>query len=452
MTDANPPSGGPSTRPGTILYEAHNLTLKGGTGIATYASALAQAAGRLGYGVHGLFGVERGLARGQDRLNEVLAFDAVDEDERPSLPELAWRAVRYPFNALGGLQPIELSRSGLVVGPVADALQPFQRVFARTQLIAAAIAHFRVYGRLAQLRLPERPSLFHATHPVPLAAKGCPNLYTIHDLVPLRLPYTTLDDKKYFFRLLGTLARTADHIVTVSEHSRRDIIEHLGVDERRVTNTYQAVDIPRALLERSDDAVADDLAKLFGLELRGYFVFCGAIEPKKNISRLVDAYAASGSSLPLIVAGGRGWRNRADLRKIRNERFVKLRIDGNVVRRERQVRRLEYLPRGQLLTLMRGARALLFPSIYEGFGLPVIEAMTLGTPVVTSTVSSLPEVAGDAALLVDPYSIDDITRAIQTIEEDADLRDNLVQRGRVQAKKFSPEMYDARLRQLYEQF
>lgn len=439
-----------ASRAGTILYEAQNLTLRSGTGIATYAQALAQAAGRLGYGVDGLVSVERGLARGQGRLNDVLAFDAVDEFERPTVLEVALRYLRYPFNAIGGLRPIELPRSGLVFGPMADALQPFHRVFATTRLVDVGMAHFKIYGRLAQLKLPDRPALFHATHPIPLAVKGCPNIYTIHDLVPLRLPYTTSVNKKYFYRLLTSLARTADHIVTVSEYSRRDIIEHLGVDEHRVTNTYQAVDIPAAVMARSDAEVADDLAKLFGLEFGDYFLFCGAIEPKKNVSRLVDAYAASGSKRPLILAGSGGWQNRADLRKVRDERFTNFRIDGNIVRRERQVRRLEYLPRGHLFSLIRGARALLFPSIYEGFGLPVIEAMALGTPVVTSNVSSLPEVAGNAALLVDPYSIEDISRAIRAIETDADLRKALAEQGRQQAKKFAPSAYDERLRQMYE--
>ena len=436
----------------TILYEAHNLTLSGGTGVATYARALAQAAGRLGYDVDGLFGVERGLTRGDHHLNEVLAFDAIDDDKWLSPLEVAWRNVRYPFNALGGLRPIELPRSGLVMGPIAEALQPFRRVFAATRLIDIAMAHFKIYGRLAQIRLPDRPDVFHATHPVPLALKGCANIYTIHDLVPLRLPYTTLDNKKYFYRLLTTLARTADHIVTVSEYSRRDIVEHLGIDERRVTNTYQAVDIPPQLLARRDVEVADDLAKHFGLPFGGYFLFYGAIEPKKNVARLVDAYAASGSRLPLIIAGGGGWQNKADMRKIGDARFVSYRLDGRSMRRERQVRRLEYLPRDQLISLVRGARALLFPSIYEGFGLPVIEAMTLGTPVVTSDGSSLTEVAGGAALLVDPYSIDSIAWAIRAIEADSDLRGELVERGREQAKKFSTSAYDERLRQLYEKF
>ena len=431
---------------GTILYEAHNLTFKGGTGIATYARALAQAAGRLGYGVDGLFGVERSLSRGQDALNEILAFDAVDDNEWLSPFQVAWRVLNYPFNALGGMRPVELPRSGLVTGPIADALRPFRRAYASTRLIDVSMAHFKLYGRPAGIKVPERPSIFHATHPVPLAVRGCPNIYTIHDLVPLRLPYTTLDNKKYFYRLLTSLARTADHIVTVSEHSRRDIVEFLGIDEGRVTNTYQAAH----LLDRTDGEVADDLAKLFGLDFGGYFLFYGAIEPKKNVSRMVDAYAASGSKLPLIIAGGSGWQNRADLRKIRDERFTNFRIDGNVVRRERQVRRLEFLPHDQLVTLIRGARALLFPSIYEGFGLPVIEAMVLGTPVLTSNASSLPEVAGDSALIVDPYSVDDIMRGIIAIEADADLRSELQQRGRAQAQQFSPNAYETRVSQLYD--
>jgi glycosyltransferase involved in cell wall biosynthesis len=434
----------------TILYEAHTLTSKTGTGIATYARTLARAADRLEYNADGLFGVHRTLEPRKGRMNEVLAFDAVPEDETVGTLELAWRYLRYPFSALGGLPPVEVPRSGLVIGPITEALRPYRRLFAATRLLDIGQAHFTIYGRLAQLRLAERPDIFHATHAAPLALKGCPNIYTIHDLVPLRLPHTTLDDKKYFYRLLTKLACTADHIVTVSEYSRQDIIRELGVDERRVTNTYQAVDVPAEVLARGEDEIASELRALFGLDFREYFLFCGAIEPKKNISRLIDAYAASGTKRPLILAGGGGWQNRGDLRKIRAERFMNFRVDGTVVRRERQVRRLEYLPRDQLMTLIRGARALLFPSIYEGFGLPVVEAMALGTPVVTSNVSSLPETAGEAALLVDPYSIDAIAGAIRTVDADLHLREALGARGIAQASKFSSSAYEARLRELYD--
>ena len=108
------------------------------------------------------------------------------------------------------------------------------------------------------------------------------------------------------------------------------------------------------------------------------------------------------------------------------------------------------MPQDQLISLIRGARAVLFPSIYEGFGLPVAESMFLGTPVLTSNVSSLPEVAGDAALLIDPYSIDAISRAIAALDRDDELCGDLSRRGRVQAQKFSPAAYDDRLRKLYD--
>ncbi len=434
----------------SILYEVDNLTAKAGTGIATYARNLALSAGRLGYEADALFGIERGLVRNHGRLNEILAFDAVADYKLEPLWESALRMVSYPFNALGGLRPAPVPRSGLVVGPLTDALLPFRNAFAATRLADSAIAHFKLYGRLAQLRLAEEPSIFHATHPVPIALRRRPNVYTIHDLVPLRLPHTTLENKKYFYRLLTKLAATADHIVTVSEYSRRDIIEFLGIEERRVTNTYQSVEIPQGLTARSDDDVARDLALSFGLEFGDYFLFYGAIEPKKNVARMIDAYAASGTSRPLVIVGGDGWQNRTDLRKISDERFVSFRIEGNVMTRHSRVRRLRYLPRDQLVSLVRGARAVLFPSIYEGFGLPVVESMLLGTPVLTSNVSSLPEIAGDAALLVDPHSTRAISDAILALDHDVDLRRELAHRGRKQAERFSPSAYDDRIRALYK--
>jgi len=435
--------------PTSILYEIHNLAAPRGTGIATYARALAHSARRLGYETDALLGVERSLGDQKGHLREILAFDAVPDDKDESLLQAIHRVVRYPINAVGGFKPVLLPRTGLIVGPPADAFRSFRNVFASPQLIDITKAHFNIYGRLAMLRLAEKPSLFHATHPVPIAIRNRPNIYTIHDIVPLRLPYATLDNKKYFYRLLTKLAATADHIVTVSEHSRRDIIEFLGVDEGRVTNTYQAVDIPEALAGRSDDDVARDLAQSFKLDFGEYFLFYGAIEPKKNVSRMIDAYVASGTKRQLIIVGSDGWHNRGDLGRISDERFVTFRIDGNELARHRTVRRLKHLPQNQLVSLIRGARAVLFPSIYEGFGLPVAESMLLGTPVVTSNVSSLPEVAGDAAMLVDPYSTDVISRAIRTLDCDTDLCRDLSQRGREQAKKFSTAAYDTRLGALY---
>jgi glycosyltransferase involved in cell wall biosynthesis len=435
-----------SDRP--ILYEVDNLAARTASGIGTYARALAQSARRLGYQTDALFGVEARLDPRGGPVNEILAFDAPDQKFEPLLRRVT-RIVSYPFNALGGLRPLPLPRTGLVVSPLVELLSPFRQVLVSTRLSDVSMVHFRLYQRFATLNLAQRPLLFHATQAIPLKVKGCANIYTIHDLVPLRLPYTTLDDKKIFYRLLKKIAATADHIVTVSEHSRRDIIDFLGVSENRVTNTYQTVDISPDQLARSERDVANDLARLFGLDFGEYYLFYGAIEPKKNIPRMIDAYAGSGTNRPLIIAGGAGWHNQAEMQKINDERFSGFRAEGTMYRRHRQVRRLRYLPQDQLVSLIRGARAVVFPSIYEGFGLPVAEAMLLGTPVITSNSSSLPEVAGDAAYLVNPQSTEDISNAIAVLDKDDDLCAALAERGRVQVTKFSREAYESRLKSLY---
>jgi glycosyltransferase involved in cell wall biosynthesis len=433
----------------TIVIEGHNLTLKTGAGIATYARNLATAAHGLGFATTALVGVERPLNR-NPVLREIALHDARPQG-RFSLPVQARLASSAVAGLPFGITPMEITHTGTVHEPGLPGLAGFDGLLAATRLLDLAQLHFRRYGLRAHVNLGAAPSLFHATHPVPLRVRGCPNVHTVHDIIPLRLPYATLDDKKYFLQLVGHVCRKADHIVTVSEFSRRDIIRFFGVPESRITNTFQAVGIPEKLLAKSDDAVADELRHAFKLDMKEYFLFCGAIEPKKNVSRLVDAYALSGSRCPLVIAGPLGWQYDADVDKIQDERFVKYRLKDGGIRSERQVRRLAYVPFAQLVTLIRGARALLFPSLYEGFGLPVLEAMLLGTPVMTSNVSSLPELAGDAARLIDPTDIDEMVAAIRAIDADADLRAELSARGRERAKLFSPEAYRKRLGDVYSQ-
>ncbi|MBV9967366.1 MAG: glycosyltransferase family 4 protein, partial [Alphaproteobacteria bacterium] len=286
----------------------------------------------------------------------------------------------------------------------------------------------------------------HCTYQLPIRAKGACNVYTIHDLVPLRLPFTTLDNKRQTYRLLRKIGAEADHIVTVSEHSRCDIIELLGVDEKRVTNTYEAVEFPREFVERPDDVVAEQLRGSFGLTPKNYLLFYGALEPKKNVRRLIDSFMLSAVDIPLVITGAGGWGNQAEAKWLSDMREE----ERAQSREKRRIHHFEYVSVPMLVTLIRGARAVLFPSLYEGFGLPVLEAMRLGTPVVTSRTSSLPEIAGDAALYVNPYETDDITRAIKTITADADLREELVRRGRAQAELFSVERYRQRIAALYD--
>ena len=124
----------------------------------------------------------------------------------------------------------------------------------------------------------------------------------------------------------------------------------------------------------------------------------------------------------------------------------------NVTRVKKQVIQLSYASFPLLVSLIKGAKAAIFPSLYEGFGLPVLESMTLGTPVISATTASIPEVAGDAAILVNPYDTREISEAIRAIDADAGLRDSLVQRGLVRAELFSMDNYQRRLRAVYEKF
>src|SRR5262249_7005341 len=143
------------------------------------------------------------------------------------------------------------------------------------------------------LSLDTKADIFHFTYPVPIKGKSSRNIYTIHDLMPLRLPFATMDHKKNTLRLLKKVVKSADHIVTVSENSRKDIISLLGVDETRVTNTYQTVIFPQNYLNRSESAVANFLSARYNLEMSGYLLFFGALEPKKNVGRLVEGFLLS---------------------------------------------------------------------------------------------------------------------------------------------------------------
>jgi glycosyltransferase involved in cell wall biosynthesis len=254
-----------------------------------------------------------------------------------------------------------------------------------------------------------------------------------------------MDDKKITYRLLQALVEKADHIVTVSENSKKDIIQLLGIPEDRITNTYQSVIFPEEYLARSDEAVANYLDGLLGLGMRSYFLFFGALEPKKNVGRLIDAYLSSGVEHPLVLVTAPGWQNAGELSRLREHQARAPSANGEGP----SIRCLDYVTTSNLVNLIRGACAVVFPSLSEGFGLPVLEAMTLGTPVITSATGALAEIAGDAALLVDPYDVDDIARAITTIANDVDLCAELSQRGLVQADKFSLSRYRERVGTLY---
>ena len=434
----------------TILYELFNLTIPAGTGIATYARNLCAIGAELGYDVEGLLHSYRSIDAKDPTLAEVSFFDARNRKISPFTKYVTMnmrRGVGVPF----GIKSRPMARGGIVVHPNADrTLAALKTLHVSRLFMDLSRAHFKRFGSAARLRMETTPDVFHATQAVPLYVPGAKNVYTIHDIIPLRLPYSTLDDKKYFLNMTRKLGQIADKIVTVSEASRDDLIRYCGIPPEKIVNTYQSVTFPSEILSQSNEEAARLVKHSFGLDVGDYYLFYGAIEPKKNVGRLIDAFIASGTTRKLALAGGLGWEYEGDLEKIKDNTTHALKVEGRRIMPDERIRRLQHLPLFQLAALIRCSRAVIFPSLYEGFGLPVLESMLLRSPVITSNVSSLVEVAGDAALLVEPTEIQSIMAAIQKIDSDDALCSELSARGVTQAKKFSPGAHKERLGRVYE--
>ncbi|WP_164868000.1 glycosyltransferase family 4 protein [Rhodovarius crocodyli] len=400
------------------LIDGHNLALSQGTGIATYARGMAAALDGLGAS-HGIVGgadpgrsTRPGRVGGALRLVRRLALRG----------GIAWR---------GGL-PL---RQDTPDCPMPAGLPPGGASFTARDCFGLAHLGLRAGGGMLEL-LPEGrpPAVMHWTYPTALHLKGAPNLYSVLDLIPLLMPETVLMDIPLHRRLLGLIAARADHIVTISEWSRRDIIRELGVAEDRVTNTWLAVDPDPEALAMPPDRIAALLGR-HGLSSQGYFLFFAAIEPRKNLRRLIEAHLASGVAAPLIVVGKKAWLWERELEA----------LAGRENSPDGRVRLLGHLPRAELMALVRGARAACFPSLYEGFGLPALEAMALGTPVLTSTASCMPEVVADAAMCVDPLSVQAMAEALRALDQGAELRARLAAAGPGRAAFFSAAAYRERL-------
>ena len=284
---------------------------------------------------------------------------------------------------------------------------------------------FTIYGRLLALAFDRPPAVMHWTYPIPLYAVGAKNLYTVHDLIPLTHPHLTPIPSERHGAMLRRIVAQADGIVTVSDSVRRAMIRHFGIAPDRVTNSYQAVDTPL----QADPPLPS------GLRSGRYFFFCGRVERRKNLECLARAHAESGSGCPLVIVGP----------DVAGEEALEATLRGFAT-----VRRIAWVSRPELIGMMRRARALLFPSLAEGFGLPIAEAMTLGCPVLTSVGAATEEIAGGAALLVDPLDRAAIVAAIRRLDTDDALRGQLRAAGFRRGNAFTPELYIHRLRALYD--
>ena len=427
-----------------IGIDGYNLAMPWGTGIASYGRSLVETLTAMGHETDGIFGLD---VAGPVREREALFYDRLARPPKHTINKFGIRRATTIARMLRGPVAQLVPPGGVDTRPFAERMPRFDRLWSSPFLFERAHAYFRTTRQFVRLRIPQPPAVMHWTYPVPVVLEGARNIYTIHDVVPLRLPSATLDDKRQFRALVQGCIKHAAQLCTVSETSRRDIVDLFDVNPDHVSNTYQISSIDDDLLAENPAESARLIEALFGLKRDGYFLFYGAIEPKKNLGRLIEAYLSLELDTPLVIVAGRSWQSQPEL-------VLLPRADDLASPRhahlERRIIQIDYLSRHLLLRLLRGARALTFPSLYEGFGLPANEAMLLGVPVLAADTASLPEIAGDAALLVDPYDVPAIASGLRRLDTDAGLRAELAKRGPVQAERFSPARYKMHLADLYD--
>jgi glycosyltransferase involved in cell wall biosynthesis len=253
---------------------------------------------------------------------------------------------------------------------------------------------------------------------------------TIYDMVYKVYPETMKYAIKLLFKLnLNKSCQRADKIITISEFSKNEIIRYLNVNPDKISVVPCGVDL-EYFRPINDVSLIEEIKKKYKIPSE-YFLYLGTLEPRKNIERLIDAYnqlKIRYSNIPkLVLAGQTGWLYKTIFEKVMN-----LQLENDVLF-------LGYVFREDLVPLLCGAFAFVFPSLYEGFGMPPLESMACGVPVLTSNVSSLPEVVGDAAIMVDPLSIDEISDGLEQLLTKEELRKELSIRGLERAKLFTWE-------------
>jgi len=290
--------------------------------------------------------------------------------------------------------------------------------------LATASSLLRLAADLPFRAARERLAVLHTTYAAPLLAP-CPVVVTVHDISFIAHPeWFSARDLRVLSMTVPWSMRRAARIVTVSELCRREIVEHYRVSEERVVAIPNAAGPAAQPLTRAE--AEDELGKL-GLDLgRPYLLAVGNLQPRKNLARLIEAFRRlpeGGLDVDLVIAGPRHFQAEVVLAAGR-EAGERIHFTG-------------YLADRQLAACYRRAEAFVFPSLFEGFGIPALEAMAQGIPVASSSAGALPEVCGDAALYFDPLDVASIEDALRRILTDVDLRAGLVQAGRARERGYS---------------
>ncbi len=419
-----------------VLVDGYNLQLTKGTGIKTYGLSLVQALTLLGADVDVL--LSRSGYKTNAILDEVFFYD--NQVENRSLLFLL-KGLAKTASPFYRAKRRKSDRNFVVKrGQYKEEFLKYAESFNLPQCYSIANVLYKKLNLKTEITVPERVDLWHATYPLPMQIRGAKKITTVHDLIPLRLPYATLDDKENFYFKVQDALKESAIVITVSENSKQDLLTYFDeADPEKIVVTYQPIALEP--LDASKREVVEVLEG-YGLEYQKYWLFVGAIEPKKNVGRLIDAYASLDTDYPLVIVGKKGW--------LWEDELAKLSFVADSKNPNKQVKLLEYVSVDSLRYLYRGAFCLVFPSLYEGFGLPPVEAMTFGCPVITSNVSCLPEVCGDAALYVDPYEVSDIKHKMEGLLGDRQLRNRMAMAGQQIAESFSMEAYLRRIFAAYQ--
>lgn len=306
---------------------------------------------------------------------------------------------------------------------------PWGSAYLARDLYRIAHVHYRYSKRILEINAPYPPHIMHWTYPLPIYLKNCHNIVTLHDLIPLTHPYLTGINPKRFQRLISDLIKYDTHFVTVSETIRQQMLSLFPISPKKVTTLYQPVDFK--LQERESIKNAPQIAP------KNCFIIYGRVEHRKNIERLLHAHALSQTQTPLVIIGPDGDDQPDCTPRSRSSHVI----------------RLPWSERLSLLRTLSEAKALLFPSLAEGFGLPIIEAMALGVPVLTSKGGVTEEIAGGAALLCDPNSTQDLAKAINHLDNlSSTERESIIHIGKERAFTFSEKNCLKNIQSFYESF
>jgi alpha-1,3-rhamnosyl/mannosyltransferase len=274
-------------------------------------------------------------------------------------------------------------------------------------------------------RLIPSLDIFHSTDHLIPKFKTIPVVSTIHDTVPLSNPeWCNPSMRKIKNIIFKNNINWAAHIITISEFSKYEILKYHNIDASNITVIYNGVG--EEYFSRVSEASINTIKQKYRLP-KNFILFIGTFQPRKNIVRIIKAHnlleKAMRFDFPLVIMGGGGWSNHDVINEILN-------ASDSVVW-------LKEVTDFEKIAVLQSATAFVFPSLYEGFGLPILEAFACEVPVVTSNTTSMPEIAGDAAILVDPYEIDSIKFGIEQVINNVSLRRDLARKGLVRARLFT---------------